>query len=106
MHSQEPKLAYSLFSPPPVPIQDMLLQDTRPVSRASGSVLLRALLMPRRGHTRLSGKQVSLNILFGGLDDTISPIRIQEAGVGDSQWKHLIPSRSGAVGVGGKAGRK
>lgn len=93
------------FPSPLSPFRTRCSRTFRPLGRASEDVSLRALLIPRRGHPWLSGKQVSLNILFGGLDDTISLIRIQEAGVGDSLWKYLIPSRSAAVGVGGKAGR-
>lgn len=63
----------------PVSKQDVPPWDARPISEA-----LWALLMPRRGHACLSGKQVSLNIFFGLNGDTISLIRIQEAGVGDS----------------------
>lgn len=66
--------SYQLPSPPSqVSNEDTLPWDASSTHRALGA------LMPRGGHTRLFGKQESLNISFRGPGETISPMRPQEA---------------------------
>lgn len=96
MHYQKPKLTRSLFSYQFLSPTTLLLNQAMLLWDCYLQALARHLPcyapVSRRGCASLCGKQVPLNILFRGPDDTIAEIRIQEAGVGDSQQRDLIPS--------------